>query len=166
MSVFINQYSFLIVTLGLILVAGLVLLTNRPRVREYISFSLITLAAVLTLIILHPRQTPLMEDAQMVQQYIGAGTPVLLEFQSPYCISCTQVQPIVDQLEVDVNNEISIGKRLFIIRLNIQDHAAQELAPIYHFEYTPTFIFFDGQGRELWRTVGEFDPQKVRDSLP
>ncbi len=40
-----------------------------------------------------------------------------------------------------------------------------ELAPKYGFEYTPTFIYFDEQGNELWRTVGEFDPQKIRDSL-
>ena len=40
-----------------------------------------------------------------------------------------------------------------------------ELAPVYGFQYTPTFIFFDAQGKEVWRTVGSFDPQKVRDSL-
>jgi hypothetical protein len=40
-----------------------------------------------------------------------------------------------------------------------------ELAPVYDFEFTPTFIFFDAQGSEVWRTVGEFDAQKVRDSL-
>ena len=33
---------------------------------------------------LHPRQTPLMDDAKMVQEMIGQGKPVLLEFQSPY----------------------------------------------------------------------------------
>jgi thioredoxin-related protein len=40
-----------------------------------------------------------------------------------------------------------------------------ELAPIYGFEFTPTFIFLDAQGNEVWRTVGKFDAQKVRDSL-
>jgi len=40
-----------------------------------------------------------------------------------------------------------------------------ELAPMYDFQYTPTFIFFDAQGNEIWRAVGEFDPQKIRDSL-
>ena len=40
-----------------------------------------------------------------------------------------------------------------------------ELAPVYDFEFTPTFIYFDAQGNELWRMVGEFDPQRVRDSL-
>lgn len=40
-----------------------------------------------------------------------------------------------------------------------------ELAPVYNFEFTPTFIFFDAQGNEVWRQVGEFDPQLVRNSL-
>jgi hypothetical protein len=39
------------------------------------------------------------------------------------------------------------------------------LAPVYDFEYTPTYIFFDGQGHEVWRTIGEIDPQRVRDSV-
>ncbi len=40
-----------------------------------------------------------------------------------------------------------------------------ELAPVYSFEFTPTFIFFDAQGNEVWRAIGNFDPQKVRDSI-
>jgi thioredoxin-related protein len=56
------------------------------------------------------------------------------------------------------------GQVLFI-RLNIQEQVGKDLAPVYGFDFTPTFIFFDAQGNELWRTVGEFDAQKVRDSL-
>ena len=40
-----------------------------------------------------------------------------------------------------------------------------ELAPVYGFNFTPTFIFFDAQGNEVWRTIGNFDPQNVRDSI-
>lgn len=40
-----------------------------------------------------------------------------------------------------------------------------ELAPVYDFNFTPTFIFFDAQGNEVWRMIDDFDPQKVRDSL-
>jgi thioredoxin-related protein len=37
-----------------------------------------------------------------------------------------------------------------------------ELAPLYAFRATPTFIFFDEQGNELWRTVGQFDEARLR----
>jgi thioredoxin-related protein len=40
-----------------------------------------------------------------------------------------------------------------------------ELSPVYGFEFTPTFIYFDADGNELWRTVGDFDSQRVRDTL-
>lgn len=71
----------------------------------------------------------------------------------------------MDELEEELKNEISIGDPIHIIRLNIQEDVGRELAPVYDFEFTPTFIFFDAQGNEVWRMVGEFDPQKVRDSL-
>jgi thioredoxin-related protein len=75
------------------------------------------------------------------------------------------LKPAVDGLEQELNNGVSIGKRIHFIRLNIQETVGRELAPAYGFEFTPTFIFFDAQGNELWRTVGSFDPQQVRDSL-
>lgn len=69
------------------------------------------------------------------------------------------IKPVVDELERE------LGDKIYIIRLNIQEDVGRELAPVYGFEFTPTFIYFDEEGNELWRTVGEFDPQRVRDSL-
>lgn len=61
--------------------------------------------------------------------------------------------------------ENELGTKLKILRINIQDVVGRELAPVYDFEYTPTYIFFDARGQELWRTIGEIDPQQVRDSV-
>ncbi len=69
------------------------------------------------------------------------------------------MKPIVDGIE----NEFA--GRLLVIRLNIQESVGRELAPVYGFEFTPTFIFFDAQGNELWRSVGDLDPDQVRQSL-
>jgi len=162
---FINYYSFLLVTIGIIAVAALVLLTHKPKTNDFISFGVIALIAIMAWVILHPRQTPLMDDAKVVQQMIGAGTPVLLEFQSPYCISCTQIKPVVDQLEEELSSQVSIGPQIHIIRVNIQEQVGKDLGSVYGFQATPTFIFFDEQGNEVWRQIGNFDPQMVRDSL-
>jgi len=62
--------------------------------------------------------------------------------------------------------ETEMGTRLHVLRVNIQETVGRELAPVYDFEYTPTYIFFDAQGKELWRSVGEIDVQRVRDSMP
>lgn len=79
-----NYYSFLWIALALTLVAGLVLLTNKPRIRDFVSFGVIVAGLAVAWLVLHPRQTVLASDAKLVQSRIGAGTPVLLEFQSPY----------------------------------------------------------------------------------
>lgn len=69
------------------------------------------------------------------------------------------MKPVVDGLEKE------LAGKLILIRLNIQESVGRELAPVYGFQYTPTFIYFDAQGNELWRMVGDFDPQRVRDTL-
>jgi len=69
------------------------------------------------------------------------------------------MKPIVDALEVE------LGDRITVIRLNIQEEVGRELAPVYGFEFTPTFIFFDAGGNELWREVGGLDTRRVRESL-
>lgn len=159
MSAIINQYSFVIIILGLVAAAGAVLLTRKPRWNDYLAFAVILGGLIAAWAILHPRQTPLMQDSRNVQQMIGAGAPVLLEFQSPYCVACTAIKPVVDELEGE------LGSRLRIIRIDVQQPAGRELAPVYRFAFTPTFIFFDAQGHELWRQVGTLDTQRVRDSL-
>ena len=65
----------------------------------------------------------------------------------------------MDELENELGDEITF------IRLNIQEEVGRELAPVYDFEFTPTFIYFDEQGNEVWREVGSLDTQRVRDSL-
>ncbi len=84
MNIISNQYSFVIIAVVFTVVAGFILLTNKPKWNDYLAFGVIVLGLVAAWSILHPRQTPLMEDAQKVQAMIGKGTPVLLEFQSPY----------------------------------------------------------------------------------
>jgi thioredoxin 1 len=159
MNTIFNQYSFIILSAGLLGVAGVILLTRKPKWNDYLAFGVIAGVLILAWVIVHPRQTALMEDAKMVQQMIGAGTPVLLEFQSPFCVGCTAIQPLVNSLEEE------LGDKIHIIRINAQETVGQELAPVYGFNFTPTFIMFDSKGTELWRQVGELNPQKVRESL-
>ena len=65
----------------------------------------------------------------------------------------------MDELENELGNEI------LFIRLNIQEPVGRELAPVYDFEFTPTFIYFDADGEELWREVGSLDTERVRESV-
>jgi hypothetical protein len=54
--------------------------------------------------------------------------------------------------------------QLSIISVDVQSPLGQELSREYG-SFTPTFIFFNDQGEELWRMVGSIDPNQVRRSL-
>lgn len=69
------------------------------------------------------------------------------------------MKPIVDGIEQQYQGQ------LVVIRLDIQSNTGRTLAPLYGFQYTPTFIFFDASGKELWRSIGQLDTVKVSDSL-
>ncbi|RME90725.1 MAG: thioredoxin [Anaerolineae bacterium] len=69
------------------------------------------------------------------------------------------MKPVVDGVEAQYQD------RLLVIRLNIQEPTGRQLAPLYGFEYTPTFIFFDGQGNELWRQVGSLDTSRLHETM-
>jgi hypothetical protein len=57
------------------------------------------------------------------------------------------------------------GDNVIVLRLNVQDPAAQPLLAELNFRFTPTFILFDGDGREIWRTNGIINPDEVNEQL-
>lgn len=65
----------------------------------------------------------------------------------------------MDGIEKDYAGE------LVILRVDVQDPIGQALAREYNFLATPTFIFFDASGNELWRSIGQLDPQQVAQSI-
>jgi thioredoxin-related protein len=69
------------------------------------------------------------------------------------------MKPIVDGIEKQDKG------RLVVIRLDIQSTTGRALAPLYDFQYTPTFIFFDSNGKELWRSMGQLDPSKINATI-
>jgi hypothetical protein len=84
MSTLFGEYSFIIIAAGFAVIAAVILLSNKPKWNDYLAFSVIVAGLAIAWAFLHPRQTLLMDDAKDVQAMIGTGTPVLLEFQSPY----------------------------------------------------------------------------------
>jgi len=54
--------------------------------------------------------------------------------------------------------------QLKVIRVNVQSASGQEVARLYG-TFTPTFVFFDPQGEEIWREIGSLEPDKVRKSM-
>ncbi len=84
MNQLVNQYSALWIAGAFVLLVILVLFRQKPKTSDYVALSVVLVGLAVAWILLHPTQTPLMDDAKTVQSMIGQGQPVLLEFQSPY----------------------------------------------------------------------------------
>ncbi|UCF60742.1 MAG: thioredoxin family protein [Anaerolineaceae bacterium] len=67
-------------------------------------------------------------------------------------------KPIVDGIEDEYRG------RLTVIRINVQEAEFRPLLEQYNFQYTPTFILFDGGG-EVFRSVGSINPDELRRAL-
>jgi hypothetical protein len=83
-SQIVNQYSYLWLMLALLGVAALVLWRRGHRRSGAVIFVALALAILAGWAVIHPRETSVGAASSQVQSLIGKGTPVLLEFQSPY----------------------------------------------------------------------------------
>jgi thioredoxin-related protein len=69
-------------------------------------------------------------------------------------------EPIVNGLETELAGE------LVVLRVDVNSPTGRELTVEYGSRVTPTFIFFDPDGEEVWRQFGTLDPERVRASMP
>jgi hypothetical protein len=83
MAIF-NQYSAIWISVVLVVIAGVILLRRKPKWPQITAFVALVVGLATAWLFLHPHQTVSVMDAAQVQGSIGQGTPVLLEFQSPY----------------------------------------------------------------------------------
>jgi len=79
-----NQYSLLLTAIGILTLAAFFLFRKGLRLQEIIALLMIFAGLIVAWLALRPTQTPLSSAATEVHSRIGAGKPVLLEFQSPY----------------------------------------------------------------------------------
>jgi thioredoxin-related protein len=69
------------------------------------------------------------------------------------------LEPVVNRLEN------SMSDKLHLIKINVKDNVASSLAKQLQLEVTPTFIYFDSNANEQWRSIGHLDPRRVQNSM-
>jgi thioredoxin 1 len=79
-----------------------------------------------------------------------SATPVVVDFWAPWCGPCRMIAPIVDELAVEYEGTVKIGK------LNVDEN--QALAAKYGVMSIPTLLVFKN-GQPVERIVG-FAPKK------
>lgn len=71
-------------------------------------------------------------------------------------MGCTLAEPIVNGLETELKGE------LVVLKVDVNSAAGRALSAEYGAFGTPTFIFFDTKGEELWRQIGTIDAERVK----
>lgn len=152
-----NRYAY--VTASVMLFSLATYLVSLDRAFSTIDILMLTVLVIVLLIIwslLVTSQTPVMTDLEKLQTALSNGEiPTIIELYSRYCVGCLAVKPVVDQLEREA------GTRLQIIRLNVEEEPGSSLVDEYNVVYTPTFLYFDRNGKKLRDSTFVLDRARV-----
>jgi thioredoxin 1 len=77
---------------------------------------------------------------------LGNGKPSVVDFGASTCVPCKMMKPIFDELMKEYRDKANI------LLIEIYDH--RNLASQYGIRAIPTQIFFDREGKEVWRHQG------------
>lgn len=132
---------------------------GKEQVEEYIS-SLKDKAKIeindkhLKAITVPPPPTDTAED---FKKAIQTGKPLLVDFGANSCLPCRQIRPILKELKEEFKGQANI--------LIIDVYKFKELAREYKVQLIPTLIFFDKEGQEVFRHLGAWDKESIKNKL-
>jgi len=98
--------------------------------------------------------TPPVQSSGSFRDYISSlNRPVLVDFGSTNCIPCKMMEPILEELKLNYNDQF---ETIFV-------NVAQDNAKTSEFGITviPTQVFFDASGKELYRHIGFFSKEEI-----
>jgi thioredoxin 1 len=81
--------------------------------------------------------------------------PKLVDLGAKKCIPCKKLAPILEELKKDYAGALTVE----FIDVWLKENAGQ--AEKYGIDTIPTQIFFDPQGKELWRHVGFISKEDI-----
>lgn len=91
-------------------------------------------------------------DANFKKEVFESRIPVLVDFWSSWCPPCKMVEPVIEDLAVELDGKIKIGK------INVDQNP--QTAAEFGIAGVPTFILFK-EGKVLKREVGAHSKQQL-----
>jgi thioredoxin 1 len=85
------------------------------------------------------------------------GKPVLVDFGSNKCIPCRQLRPILKEVAQEFSG------KAHVLVIDVFQH--QALAREHRIHLIPTLIFFNAQGKEVFRRSGVWDKASIAKKL-
>lgn len=87
----------------------------------------------------------------------GTGRVTMIDLGATECIPCKMMAPIIEELK------IQYSRRADILFIDVWKDPVQ--AKVYGIQTIPTQIFFDRNGREVFRNIGFMDKKRIVDIL-
>lgn len=142
----VNQFSYILIGIAAIVFVAFILYRRGTRRPAIIGTSAV-IAALLIVGLFALRIGD--GDAREIREadaILNNGKPTFLEFFSNYCAGCMSLRPVVDQIV----NRLDDGYN--VLRVDIPSEAGRELRERLGFTFTPEFVLYSAQGREVWRS--------------
>ncbi|MBN1264012.1 MAG: hypothetical protein JXA25_00860 [Anaerolineales bacterium] len=154
---FINHYSFLLLA-GFSILALLIYTLQRGFSKhDLMAVGALLLGFSLAFWIFQPFETG--QTTPSPDQLTAGTTPVLVQFQSPYCLACMAAKPLVNRLLSETEQTLNF------VAINIHDPSYAPLVKKFGVRFTPTFLVLDQHQNELYRSIGTLDVEGVLNSL-
>lgn len=112
------------------------------------SLKLLLLVIVAALSVVCLARDAAVKDASANTQPVKVKLPRLLDLGAKKCVPCKMMAPILEELTKEYAGIMEVE----FIDVWIKENA--EKAQQYNIQAIPTQIFFDADGRELWRHEG------------
>lgn len=91
-------------------------------------------------------------DAKAFQQAQTAGKSILIDVSAPWCPTCRQQRPIVEQIE---------REKPSLVVYEVDFDTAKDVLKRFRVQYQSTLIIFKG-ANEVGRSTGETDPKQIQ----
>lgn len=91
-------------------------------------------------------------DLKAFQQAQSAGKSILVEVTAPWCPTCRQQKPIVQEIERERPN---------LVVYEVDFDTAKDVLRRFRVQYQSTLVVFKGT-KEVGRSTGETEPARLR----
>lgn len=113
----------------------------------------VVFAGIVAATVLRSRHQEQVMAALAPASVVGQGKPVLLELGSDKCVPCQMMTPVLKELSEQYRQQFTVAFHDVWKDSSVGDK--------YGIESIPTQIFFDKDGKELYRHVGFFPKDDI-----
>ncbi len=100
---------------------------------------------------------PESNSEEELKKALSSGKPLLVDFGANSCLPCRQLRPILKELSKEFTGKAEV--------LVIDVYKYQHLAREYKIQAIPTLIFFDRNGKEVFRHFGLMGKEQISAKL-